>query len=232
MTTVKGLFAAGDGVGVSSHKFSSGSFTEGRIAAKAAVKYCVDNPELPEIDASELEKRKEELLLPLKHYEEHKALTTLGTTDKKYALPVEEVNPNYITPKMAIFRLNKIMDEYVAGWGSMYNCSKTTLNIALDLIKMLKADLKKLAARNLHELMRCWENIHRVQIAEAHTRHKLHREETRWPGYYYRTDFPKLEEDTWGKVFVNSVYDAEKDEFSMLNRPIIHLVDIKEVVGM
>ena len=232
MTTVEGLFAAGDGVGVSSHKFSSGSFTEGRIAAKAAVKYCVENPEMPEFDEAEVEKLKEEIVLPLKHYEEHKNYTTLGTTNKKYDLPVEEVNPNYITPKMAIFRLNKIMDEYVAGWGSNYTCSATTLKIALDLLKLLKQDLSKLAARNLHELMRCWENIHRTQIAEAHTRHKLYREETRWPGYYYRSDFRKLDEDKWGKVFVNSVYDAEKDEFTMLTRPIIHLVDIKEVVGM
>ena len=38
MTTVKGLFAAGDASGASSHKFSSGSFAEGRIAAKAAIK--------------------------------------------------------------------------------------------------------------------------------------------------------------------------------------------------
>ncbi len=35
MTTVKGLFTAGDGVGASGHKFSSGSHTEGRIAAKS-----------------------------------------------------------------------------------------------------------------------------------------------------------------------------------------------------
>ncbi|MEJ2098682.1 MAG: adenylyl-sulfate reductase subunit alpha [Desulfobacterales bacterium] len=232
MTTVKGLFTAGDGVGVSSHKFSSGSFTEGRIAAKAAVKFCVENPEMPEVDQAQVDKLKEEILRPLKHYEEHKSYTTLGTTNKKYDLPVEEVNPNYITPKMAIFRLNKLMDEYVAGWGSQYNCSAITLNIALDLLKLLKEDLSKLAARNLHELMRCWENVHRTQIAEAHTRHKLFREETRWPGYYYRSDFPKMDEDKWGKVFVNSVYDAEKDEFKMLTRPIIHLVDIKEVVGM
>ena len=39
MTTVEGLFGAGDTVGGSAHKFSSGSFTEGRLAAKAAVKY-------------------------------------------------------------------------------------------------------------------------------------------------------------------------------------------------
>jgi adenylylsulfate reductase subunit A len=124
------------------------------------------------------------------------------------------------------------MDEYVAGWGSQYKCSATTLNIALDLLKLLKQDLAKLAARNLHELMRCWENIHRVQIAEAHTQHKLFREETRWPGYYYRTDFPGLNQEKWGEVFVNSVYDEENDEFRIFTRPKLKLVDIKKVVGM
>ena len=37
MMTVDGLFGAGDTIGGTAHKFSSGSFTEGRIAAKAAV---------------------------------------------------------------------------------------------------------------------------------------------------------------------------------------------------
>nr|HID57758.1 adenylyl-sulfate reductase subunit alpha [Desulfobacterales bacterium] len=232
MTTIKGLFAAGDAVGNSSHKFSSGSFTEGRIAAKAAVKFCVENPDMPAIDDAEVEKLKEKILQPLKTYEEHSKYTTLGAVKKRYDLPVEEVNPNFITPKMAMFRLNKIMDEYVAGWGSQYKCSATTLNIALDLLQLLKEDLHKLAARNLHELLRCWENVHRVLIAEAHTRHKLFREETRWPGYYYRTDFPKIDEEKWGDVFVNSVYDAEKDEFKVFTRPKIKIVEIKEVVGM
>jgi len=232
MTTVKGLFSAGDGVGVSSHKFSSGSFTEGRIAAKAAVKYCLDNPDMPEVDQAEVVKLTEDILLPLKVHEEHKGYTTLGNVEKKYDLPIEEVNPYYITPKMAMFRLNKIMDEYVAGCGSQYNCSAITLNIALDLLKFLKEDLPCLAARNLHELMRCWENIHRIQIAEAHTRHKLYREETRWPGYYYRSDCRDKDEEKWGNVFVNSVYDAEKDEFTMLTRPKIKVVDIDAVVGM
>ncbi|MBS3757511.1 MAG: adenylyl-sulfate reductase subunit alpha [Desulfobacterales bacterium] len=232
MTTVNGLFSAGDGVGNSSHKFSSGSFTEGRIAAKAAIKYCVENPEMPEADADKVEKIKQDITIPLKVHEENSPYTTLGANKRRYDMPVEEVNPYYITPKMAMFRLNKIMDEYVAGWGNQYNCSATSLNIALEELKRLKEDLSKLSARNLHELMRCWENVHRVQIAEAHTRHKLFREETRWPGYYYRTDFPKMEEDKWGNVFVNSVYDEEKDEFQMFTRPKYSLVNIQEVVGM
>lgn len=128
--------------------------------------------------------------------------------------------------------LDKNDKNRVAGWGSQYKCSATTLTMALDMLKLLKEDLSKLAARNLHELLRCWENVHRVQIAEAHTRHKLFREETRWPGYYYRTDFPKLNEEKWGDVFVNSVYDEESDTFKMVTRPKFKLVDIKKVVGM
>jgi len=44
MTTIKGLFTAGDGVGCSGHKFSSGSHAEGRIVAKSMIKYLKDNP--------------------------------------------------------------------------------------------------------------------------------------------------------------------------------------------
>jgi adenylylsulfate reductase subunit A len=42
MTTIEGLFGAGDAVGGTPHAFSSGSFTEGRLAAKAACKYIDD----------------------------------------------------------------------------------------------------------------------------------------------------------------------------------------------
>ena len=52
MTTLQGLFAAGDGVGAAPHKFSSGSFTEGRLAAKAAVHYVLDHPQAPALDQS------------------------------------------------------------------------------------------------------------------------------------------------------------------------------------
>src|SRR3990172_10703836 len=50
MTTVKGLFAAGDGVGGSAHKFSSGSHVEGRLAGKAAIAYIHVNGAAPSVD--------------------------------------------------------------------------------------------------------------------------------------------------------------------------------------
>jgi len=64
MTTVSGLFAAGDASGASSHKFSSGSFTEGRIAAKSALNYILDNNEAPVVDDAQVEAAQEILAAP------------------------------------------------------------------------------------------------------------------------------------------------------------------------
>ncbi len=185
MSTVKGLFAAGDGVGDSSHKFSSGSFTEGRIAAKAAIKYCMENADMPEVDQAKIDELKAKTYAPMKLYEDTKDYA-VGDLHKGYTYS-EEINPNWIDPKMLMFRIQKIMDEYAAGWGSQYTCSATTLNIALDLLKFVREDIDKVAARDIHELMRYWENNHRLLIAEAHVRHKLFR---RRPGGQVTTTEP------------------------------------------
>ena len=60
----------------------------------------------------------------------------------------------------------------------------------------------------------------RYYCAEAHARHILFREETRWPGYYYRGDFPKLDETNW-KCFTTSRYDPGKNEWSLQKKPCI-----------
>ncbi|MEK7838071.1 MAG: FAD-binding protein, partial [candidate division NC10 bacterium] len=69
MTTVKGLFAAGDGVGGSAHKFSSGSYAEGRLAGKAAVAYIMDNGAAPAPDQDQVAAIKAELWAPFARYE-------------------------------------------------------------------------------------------------------------------------------------------------------------------
>ena len=58
--------------------------------------------------------------------------------------------------------------------------------------------------------------------AEAHVRTILFREETRWPGYYFRADMPKMDEENW-KVFANCKYDAKTGEWEMIKRPIHEL---------
>jgi adenylylsulfate reductase subunit A len=208
MSTVKGLFCAGDASGASSHKFSSGSHAEGRIAAKAAIKFIVENNTMPNVDQAKLDELKATLLKPIDLYEQYKN----ATTDP-------EINPNYIKPKMFMFRLQKLMDEYAGGVSAQFTTNKACLERALELLAMLREDSEKLAASNLHELMRCWENTHRMWQAEAHVRTMLFREETRWPGYYFRSDKPKIDEEKW-TVFANCKFDPNTGNWEMMTRPI------------
>jgi len=210
MSTVDGIFCAGDASGASSHKFSSGSHAEGRIAAKAAIKYVVDHPAEPTIDNAVVEKMKAEILAPMDMFTEN----SMKTTDP-------HINPAYIRPKMFMFRLQKIMDEYSAGVSSQFKTSKALLEKGLDLIQVLKEDSLKLAAEDLHELMRAWENIHRMWQAEAHIRTILFREETRWPGYYFRSDTPSMKSD-W-KVFANCKWDPKTGNWDMIKKPIYQI---------
>jgi adenylylsulfate reductase subunit A len=212
MATVKGLFCAGDASGASSHKFSSGSHAEGRIAAKAAIRFIVDNAGDVKVNAAEVDSLKKTILSPLDLFEQHKG----GTSDP-------DISPEYIKPKMFMFRLQKIMDEYAGGVSAQFMTSEALLKRGLELLAMLKEDSAKLAADGYHELMRCWENVHRMWQAEAHVRTILAREETRWPGYYYRTDKPKMDQANW-KVFVNCKYDPKSDKWETMKRPIIELV--------
>ena len=208
MTSANGLFAAGDASGASSHKFSSGSFTEGRIAGKAAVAFCVDHPDAVEISDEQIAAMKEKVLQPLKTYAEHSGYTN-----------DVDVNPNYIKPKMFMFRLQKIMDEYAGGASVGFKTSEALLTKGLEYMQFMKEDAEKLAAGDLNELMRCWENVHRMWQAESHIRTVLFREETRWPGYYFRTDHPTMKED-W-EAFANCRWDPETGEWEMIKREIL-----------
>ncbi|MFH1726536.1 MAG: adenylyl-sulfate reductase subunit alpha [Elusimicrobiota bacterium] len=210
MTTVKGLFAAGDASGASSHKFSSGSHAEGRIAAKAAARFAVENGDAPEVDNAKIEALKERILQPLEIFEQHKGYTV-----------DPDINPNYIRPKQYLFRLQKLMDEYAGGVSTNFTTSEMLLKKGLELLDVLKVDAEKLAAEGLHELTRCWENIHRTWQAESHMRTIMFRDETRWPGYYFRADRPKMKDD-W-KVFANCTYCPDKKEWEMKKREILSI---------
>ncbi len=207
MTTVSGLFAAGDASGASSHKFSSGSFTEGRIAGKAAIAFCVDHPDPEPFDQEMISAMKQRILQPLSTFEEHHSYTE-----------DDEVNPHYIKPRMFMFRLQKIMDEYGGGASVGFRTSEPLLMKGLEYLQFMHEDAEKLAAADLNELMRCWENIHRLWQAEAHLRSVLFREETRWPGYYFRTDHPAMKSD-W-EAFANCRWDPETGEWHMIKRSL------------
>ncbi|MHB8983467.1 adenylyl-sulfate reductase subunit alpha [Thiobacillus sp.] len=213
MTTVDGLFGAGDTIGGSAHKFSSGSFTEGRIAGKAAVRYVRDlGRDLPRVDGQAVERLRQTVFRPLDTY-------AIGRNE----IVAGSVAPGYITPLHGLQRLEKIMDEYVGGVSMFYVTSAPLLNRGLELLQMLKEDMAQIGADGLHQLQRAWELHHRVVTAEAVARHTLFREETRWPGYYYRADHPKLVDDDW-HVFTASQYDAQSGQWEMGRLPVHHIV--------
>jgi adenylylsulfate reductase subunit A len=213
MTTVAGLFTAGDGVGASGHKFSSGSHAEGRICAKSMVQFVVDNKDwMPELDAA-VDGLVAEIYQPVRTYLEHKDDTT-----------AIDVNPQYIAPKMLQLRLQKMMDEYVAGVSTSYTTNEKMLAVAEEKLELLKEDSLKMRAKDLHELLRAWENHHRILTAEAHVKHIRFREESRYPGFYYRMDKNFVDEENW-KCFVNSVYDKETGHWNCFKRAHRDLVD-------
>lgn len=214
MTSVEGLFGAGDTIGGSAHKFSSGSFTEGRIAGKSAVRYVTDLAgNNPQADEGQIEQFKELIFRPLENYEVGRNEIVAGS-----------VAPGYIYPIHGLQRLEKIMDEYAGGVSTFYVTNEPMLNRGLELIGMLKEDLAHIGAEDLHQLQRAWELNHRVWTAEAVIRHTLFRQETRWPGYYYRGDHPKLDDDNW-HVFACSQYDPKSGEWTMSKMPVHHIID-------
>jgi adenylylsulfate reductase subunit A len=216
MTTVEGLFGAGDAVGGTPHAFSSGSFTEGRLAAKAACKYIDDGKgEGIVVSDKQIEDLKTKIYKPLETYTVYKNEVVAGS-----------VNPNFINPRQGLDRLQKLMDEYCGGFGVNYMTNEKLLQIGLRKLKSLEEDMEKIAASDIHELLRAWELNHRVRTSESVFQHTLFRKETRWPGYYYRGDAMKLDDKNW-HVLTVSHRDRKTGEYTMEKAPLYHLVDNK-----
>jgi len=213
MTTIEGLFGAGDAVGGTPHAFSSGSFTEGRLAAKAACKYIDDGKaEGIVVSDEQINRRKKEIYKPLEHYKIYRNEIVAG-----------DVNPHYINPRQGLDRLQKLMDEYCGGVTVSYMTNDKLLSIALKKLKVMEEDLESLAAKDIHELLRAWELKHRHRAAECVTQHTLFRKETRWPGYYYRGDAMKVDDANW-HVLTVSRRDPKTGEYTMEKAPCYHLV--------
>ena len=66
------------------------------------------------------------------------------------------------------------------------------------------------------------------RAAECVTHHTLFRKETRWPGYYYRGDVMKVDDENW-HVLTVSRRDPETGEYTMERAPCYHLVTDDEV---
>jgi len=212
MTTIAGLFTSGDGVACSGHKFSSGSHAEGRMVAKEMAKFVRDNADF----VPTLKETKEELVdlvyKPVRTYLDNCEYTT-----------AVDINPNYIKPNGMMYRMMKATHEYGAGTATFYQTTSKNLEIVLDLLETMRADCEKMAAADLHELMRAWEIYHRLYTVEAHLRHIQYRKETRYPGFYYQADYPGQDDENWF-CFVNSTYDRVANTWSLKKVPYTKII--------
>jgi adenylylsulfate reductase subunit A len=212
MTTVNGLFTSGDGIGASGHKFSSGSHAEGRITAKSMARFARDNADFTPTLARSTQELVDIVYKPVRTYLDNCELTTAA-----------DINPNYVKPSGMALRLMKATNEYGGGTATYYQLSSKSLEIVMDLLQTMREDSEKLAAGDLHELMRCWEIEHRIWTVEAHLRHIQFRKETRYPGFYYQADHPGQDDENWF-CFVNSKYDVKAKTWEMIKRDYVKII--------
>lgn len=200
-TTLEGLYAAGDVAGGAPYKFVSGCWAEGVMAARSAVAY-VASTNAEEPDRSQVEDEIRRVLAPLERYR--------SEGDGVAPAEMEE-------------RLQKIMDEYAGGVSTFYEMNGERLQVALHLLGGLRPQVEYLVARDPHELMQAHEVIDRLEVAEVLVHHLLYRQETRWPGFQTRLDYPERDDARWLK-FVNSRRNRHTGEIEMLERPYRQLV--------
>jgi len=199
MTTIKGLFAAGETAGGNPNKYVGGCAAEGRLAARGALDYIKDVT-LPADMGDQVDKEKERVFAPLFY------------------------KPDGITSVEMEERLQRLMDEYAGGVHQFYQLNEERLDVALQHIAMLHQQTQYLYAKDLHDLMLVHEVVDRVDLAELVVHHLKFRKETRWPGWQTRQDYPEKDDENF-KLFVESTRDPETGEIKMFTRPDVVVLD-------
>ncbi|MEW6264250.1 MAG: adenylyl-sulfate reductase subunit alpha [Thermodesulfobacteriota bacterium] len=199
MTTIPGLFAAGETAGGNPNKFVGGCAAEGKLAVRGAVKY-LDAISLPDLDRRQVEEEKERVFAPL--------LRGAGF-DGVSPLEMEE-------------RMQRLMDEYAGGTSQFYRTNEERLDYALKHLKMLRGQTKYLYARDLHDLMSAHEVMDRLEVAEVLVHHLKFRRETRWAGWQTRSDYPNPDPNL--DCFVETKKNLETGEIEVFTRPYEQIV--------
>lgn len=200
MTTVQGMFAAGETAGGNPNKFVGGCAAEGKLAARGAIKY-MEGVELPELDMDQVNSEKERIFMPLMRDKAFEGVSSLEMKE----------------------RLQRLMDEYAGGTSQYYRTNEERLDYALKHIKMLRSQFQYLKAKDLHDLMQASETMDRVDVAEAVCHHLKARKETRWQGWQTRSDYPEVDNDNFD-CFVESRRNPETGEITTFTRPYEKIV--------
>lgn len=178
MSTIDGLFAAGDVAGGSPQKYVTGALAEGEIAAEAAAKYVADTlEEIPEGYAE----RQEAVI------QTYFANTSLFTTEQ-----LEEA-------------MQGVMDRYAGGISTDYGFTESGLEIADQKIRRLIELSETIHVSDMQELTRLFELKERLLVCRVVIAHLAERKETRWHCFAENLDYPESN-DSW-LHYVNSRYE-------------------------
>ncbi len=144
--------------------------------------------ELPAADADFVERERKRLLAPL------------GRTDG-------------IPPAQMEYKIRRLVNDYLQP-------PKVTrkLEIGLERLQQVRADVADLCAADPHEALRAAETQHILDCAEMAARASLFRKESRWGLYHSRVDFPERDDANW---FVHcQLLKSERGEMTSFTRPV------------
>lgn len=199
-TTLSGLFAAGDVAGGCPQKYVTGALAEGEIAAEAAIAY-IEREYMEQEGEEKMNNRKEPQSGTTQDND------TLNEIDEAL-LKYEEVK-GYIGEKTTLYKveeveeaMQKVMDTYAGGISVGYRYNEKQLLKARDKINALVELSRTLKVKDMYELMKLYELVDRLQVAQVLIEHLRARKETRWHSFAEHTDYPE-QDDKWLK-YVNS----------------------------
>ncbi len=201
MTTLQGLFAAGDAAGGSPKKYVTGCLAEGEIAALAALQYIGIDDGVVMLEQSLIQAKVDAVNL---YFRNESGLYGLEEAEEA---------------------MQKVMDEYAGGISVGYTVSRAKLQIAAQRIEELLEISKTLRATDLHDLLTIHEIIDRLYVCKVLIAHLEARKETRWLCYQQNADFPHKDDVHWRK-YVNSRY--ENGEVKILLREIVKRDEVYE----
>lgn len=178
MTTINGLFAAGDVAGGCPQKYVTGALAEGEIAALSAVEFISESKADP-IDDSEINA----------HISEIEGFTGKG--------------PSVFTAEQLEEAMQTVMDSYAGGIKTSYRFNEKQLDIADMKIRQIEKLSDRLHAEDFQELMYIYELRERLTVCRCVIAHLKARQETRWHSFAENLDHPEKDNENWRK-FVNS----------------------------
>ena len=188
MTTLPGLFAAGDVAGGAPQKYVTGAFAEGDIAAEGMKEY-IEREWKAADDREVLDKQAEKIG---RKYEE-----ILGRKDRSGE------NTAFYGVRELERTMQKIMDEYAGGIKTDYKYTGHGLDIADERIRILTESIDNTKIDDMHDLLELYELRDRLVVSRVLIAHLKAREETRWHCFQENADHPGKSDEF--ECYINSV---------------------------